>query len=67
MNHEFENLKRENTRLRGLQEESVRLLKASKGQCGMMLGEEIEEHVALLTGSHFNSKEYHYERPVGEQ
>lgn len=61
------NLQRENKALKEQQAESVRLLKQCSTQVGMMLGEEILAHVADLSGSHFNSKEYHYERPVGEQ
>jgi hypothetical protein len=33
----------------------------------MMLGEEINAHIAGMEGSYFNAKEYHYEKPVGEQ
>lgn len=60
-------LQRDIALMKQQQAESVRLLKACKGQCGMMLGEEVEAHIAELTGGHFNAKEYHYERPVGEQ
>lgn len=61
------NLQRENKVLKEQQAESVRLLKQCSTQVGMMLGESILEHVAAMEGTHFNSKEYHYEKPVGEQ
>ena len=60
-------LQREIALLKTNQAESVRLLKASKTQCGMVLGEEIEAHIAQLTGARFSATDYHYERPTGEQ
>lgn len=60
-------LERENKLLKTQQAESIRLLKQCSTQVGMMLGESIQEHIATLTGGHFNAKEYHYEKPVGEQ
>jgi hypothetical protein len=51
-------LQRDIALLKQQQAESLRLLKACKGQVGMMLGEEIESHVAELTGAHFNAKEW---------
>lgn len=61
------NLEREIKLLKQQQAVSIMLLKSAKSQCGMMLGEEIESHLAELTGTHFNSKEYHMERLPGEQ
>lgn len=61
------NLQREIATLKMQQAESVRLLEQCSKQVGMMLGEQIQEHVASITGGHFNSKEYHYEKPHGEQ
>ncbi|WP_256013176.1 hypothetical protein [Desertivirga xinjiangensis] len=48
-------------------EESLRLLKRCKQDVGMYLGEEIQSHIATMEGKHFSAKDYHYERPVGEQ
>lgn len=61
------NLQREITILKTQRAESMALLKLCEKQVGMMLGEEIRAHVASVEGTHFNSKEYHYEKPVGEQ
>lgn len=51
MNHELESLKRENTRLRGLQEESARLLSHCSTQVGTVIGEQIAEHLASIKGT----------------
>lgn len=70
MTHEqlkINSLERTIKMLKTNQEESVRLLKSCSTQVGMMLGEQIHEHIAAISGGHFNSKEYHYEKPVGEQ
>jgi len=48
-------------------EMSLALLKRCKTEVGMYLGESIEAHIAAMEGKHFNVKDYHYERPVGEQ
>ena len=60
-------LKRDIALLKQQQAESTRLLKACKGHVGMMLGEDIELHLAEVTGTYFNAKDYHYEKPNGEQ
>ena len=46
---------------------TVQLLKKCEKNVGMYLGEEINQHLAEMEGSYFNSRDYHYERPVGEQ
>lgn len=46
---------------------TVELLKECEKNVGMYLGEKILSHIAGMTGGHFNERDYHYERPVGEQ
>lgn len=48
-------------------EATISLLKKCEQNVGMMLGEEINAHIAQMQGSYFNARDYHYERPVGEQ
>jgi len=33
----------------------------------MIIGEELNAHIAELTGGYFSAVEYNYEKPVGEQ
>ncbi|MBB2148804.1 hypothetical protein [Pedobacter gandavensis] len=49
------------------EETSLSLISQCKSQVGMMLGEDLRAHEAKLKGAFFNSKEFHFERPVGEQ
>lgn len=67
MNHEFENLKRENTRLRSLQEESVRLLTVCSTQVGTVIGESISEHLATVKGVRHNAAAWDMADRNGEQ
>lgn len=70
MTHEqlkIESLTKQVVQLKEAQNISVTLLKACSSQVGMILGESILEHIAYVTGGHFSSREYHYEKPVGEQ
>lgn len=67
MNTEIEQLKRENARLSGLVSEGVEIAKAFKKETGMVWGERISSFIADAEGSHFNAKEYNYERLPGEQ
>lgn len=70
MTHEqlkIESLEKTIKDLKEAQTTSVTLLKACSTQVGMMLGEQLLEHVAFLTGGHFSSREYSYERLPGEQ
>lgn len=67
MNHEFENLKRENTRLRGLQEESLRLLTVCSTQVGTVIGEQIAEHLASVKGVRHNTAAWDCSDHNGEQ
>ncbi|MBB6109726.1 hypothetical protein SAMN05421821_105143 [Mucilaginibacter lappiensis] len=46
---------------------TAELLKKCEKNVGMYLGEEINAHVANMTGQHFSAVDYHYEKPVGEQ
>lgn len=48
-------------------EATVALLKKAEKQVGMYLGEEINSHLAVMTGTRFSSVDYHYEIPNGEQ
>lgn len=43
------------------------ILDECRSNVGMMLGEKINEHQAGMNGTYFNARDYHYERPVGEQ
>lgn len=60
-------LQRDIKLLKEQQNESARLLKACVPHLGMMLGEEILSHLAVVKGSYFNSADYHAERLPGEQ
>lgn len=46
---------------------TVELLKECEKNVGMYLGEKILTHLAKMTGGYFNERDYHYEKPVGEQ
>lgn len=46
---------------------TVDLLKQCERNVGMTLGEDINAHVAKMTGGHFSAQEYHAERLPGEQ
>lgn len=48
-------------------EQTIALLKECEKNVGLYLGEKILSHIASMTGGYFNSVEYHYEKPVGEQ
>lgn len=48
-------------------EKTVDLLTRLEKQVGMTMGEEILSHIADMKGVKFNSIEYHYEKPHGEQ
>lgn len=48
-------------------EQTTTLLKECEKNVGMYLGEKINVHIANMTGTTFNEKDYHYERPNGEQ
>lgn len=67
MNYELENLKRENTRLKGMQEESVSLLKQCQKQVGTVLGEQIAEHISHTKGIRHNSSDWDMSDRNGEQ
>jgi hypothetical protein len=60
-------LKRDIATLKMQQTESVRLLKACKGHVGMLLGEDIESHLAEINGTYFNAMDYNFERLPGDQ
>jgi len=60
-------LKRDIKILKQQQAESVRLLKACIPHLGMMLGEELNAHIADLSGTYFNAKDYHYEKMPDDQ
>lgn len=47
--------------------ETIQLLKLLEKNVGMVLGEEINTHIAHMQGQKFNAVAYHYEKPVGEQ
>jgi hypothetical protein len=49
------------------EEAAVNLLKECLSWTGMDLGGRIREHLASVEGKKFNSTEYFYEKPVGEQ
>jgi hypothetical protein len=49
------------------EEASVNLLKECLPWVGMDLGSRISEHLASIQGKRFNTTEYFYEKPVGEQ
>lgn len=67
MNYELENLKRENTRLKGIQEDSISLLKLCEKQVGTVLGEQISEHISNTKGIRHNSKDWDMSDKNGEQ
>ncbi len=50
-----------------LQQESVRLLKLFKQNTGVIIGEQIDEHLSTLEGKFFNSKAWNCEDRNGEQ
>ena len=50
-----------------LQQESVRLLKLFKQNTGVIIGEQIDEHLSILEGRFFNSKAYDMSDKNGEQ
>jgi hypothetical protein len=60
-------LQRDIKLLKQQQDESLRLLKACVPHVGMMLGEELNAHIAELSGTHFNARDYHFEKLPGEQ
>lgn len=47
--------------------DTVQLLKSCEKNVGMVLGEDINAHVAKMTGGYFSAQEYHHERLPGEQ
>jgi len=49
------------------EEESINLLTQCKSHVGMVIGDPLRAHLASLQGTYHNSKEFNYERPVGEQ
>lgn len=49
------------------EEESINLLTQCKSHVGMVIGDPLRAHLANLKGTYHNSKEFNYERPVGEQ
>ncbi|GAA4338559.1 hypothetical protein GCM10023149_48600 [Mucilaginibacter gynuensis] len=48
-------------------EKTINLLRELERHVGMHHGEKINAHIAEMTGTYFNERDYHYERPVGEQ
>ncbi|AMR34148.1 hypothetical protein A0256_23200 [Mucilaginibacter sp. PAMC 26640] len=48
-------------------EETITILKSCERNVGMVLGEDINAHVAKMTGGYFNATEYLFERMPGEQ
>jgi hypothetical protein len=60
-------LEREVKRLKTLVNEGVEIAKAFRKETGMVWGERIGEFLKDAEGSHFNAREYNYEKPVGEQ
>jgi len=48
-------------------EQTMALLRECEQNVGMYLGEKINQHLADMQGTWFNERDYHYERPVGEQ
>lgn len=48
-------------------EETINLLKRCEKEVGMVLGEDINQHIANMSGRIFNPIDYHYEKPVGDQ
>lgn len=64
---ELELAKRDIRKLKDQQAESLRLLKACVPHTGMIMGEELNAHIAELSGTHFNAREYNAERLPGEQ
>lgn len=47
--------------------ESVAIVKAFQKETGMIWGERIGVYLGDVTGTHFSSVAYNYEKPVGEQ
>ena len=60
-------LERENKRLKGLLQEGAEIAKAFQKETGMVWGERIGLFLKDVEGTPFNSKDYHYEKPCGEQ
>lgn len=48
-------------------EDTMTLLKKCEKNVGMILGEDINQHLATMCGRKFNAIDYHYEKPVGDQ
>lgn len=48
-------------------ESTVKLFRELETQVGMHHGEKINAHLADMEGTYFNERDYHYEKPVGEQ
>ena len=48
-------------------QETVELLLVLEKQVGQYYGEQIKILLAKMEGKKFNSVEYHYEKPVGDQ
>jgi hypothetical protein len=50
-----------------LQAENVRLLKLFKQNTGVIIGEQIDEHLAKVEGKFFNAREWDMKETNGEQ
>lgn len=48
-------------------EKTIKLLRDCEREVGLYNGEKINVHLAEMQGTYFNERDYHYERPVGEQ
>ena len=46
---------------------TIELLKDCEREVGLYNGEKINVHLAAMQGTYFNERDYHYEKPVGEQ
>ena len=60
-------LERENKRLKSLLQEGAEIAKAFQKETGMVWGERIGLFLKDVEGKPFSVKDYHYEKPVGEQ
>jgi len=60
-------LERENKRLKVLLQEGAEIAKAFQKETGMVWGERIGLFLKDVEGKPFSVKDYHYEKPVGEQ
>ena len=60
-------LERENKRLKGLLQEGAEIAKAFQKETGMVWGERIGLFLKDVEGKPFSVKDYHYEKPTGEQ